>query len=404
MNNKLESSIKYLIFAVAAVVISLIVTTVFCDVNNINSNLVAYDVDLVNKAQIRYPDGSLDSAELPIVVNGSEDITVSYNLSNISDFKNKSAALFVFYNDITCYVDGAEVYRYHADQNHTLKSGGYSVHIFDLPEKIEDKKLIIQFHCNLKLSQMIKLKTIDIGDRHSIYMYHLLRYDIVDYLVILFLLAVFVAMIILTLFYSKEHYFKSELTGLGIICLTISLYLLPQLWTYNYLLFDYRILTYVTEYFMLMLFFPAVLFILRGNLDPKFDVFFDIGMFVSAFNVILQTLMVLFTDYEFVDVNLVSMLIVSANLIIVATAFILTDVKKYSQKKPLLISMLPPLVTYAVSMIIYFATHLVMHINYILIGILFFILIQVYQLFKKLRRYKKRAFRARFIKNWPTST
>ncbi len=193
MNSKFEFTIKYLITAAVVVVILLIGLIAYFDMLAFeNNNEFNKEIDFIDRAQIQYADGSSSRAALPIALNRDEDITVTYNLSEISNLKNKSVALFVFYKDITCYVDDVEIYRYSSDKNHTIISGGYSVHVFDLPETIHDKKLVVRYQNNLLLSKIFKLKKIDVGDRHAIFMYHLIKYDLVDYLIIMFLLAIFV--------------------------------------------------------------------------------------------------------------------------------------------------------------------------------------------------------------------
>ncbi len=397
MNEKKESSIKYLITAVAVVIIALIISTVVFDVLN-NNSLVSYQVASVDSAQIVDKNDEMKFVDLPLVLDSEEDITVKYDLSDIVNLSNKSASLFVFYNDITCYVDGAEIYRYRSDKIHTFKSGGYAIHFFDFPEKIINKTLTVHYHNNLKLSKMFKLQKLFIGDRYSIFMFHFLEYDFFNHLINLFLFTIFVVTIVLTLLYSKARYFTSEFTGLGLLCLTISLYLLAQLWTYNYVMSNFHIIIYVTEYYMLMLFFPIISFILRGNLDPKFDNFFDVAIIISALNLIIQTLIALLTDYEFVDFNLISLFIGVLNLLLIAAAFILTDVKKYTQKKALLISLLPLLVTYALTLGVYLTTRIVRYTNLILLGMLFFILIQIYNLVKNIATLQRENVKSQIYK------
>ncbi len=398
MNKKIEISIKYLIIIVTVVILVLIISAVIFDVYYNNNSLISYHVETVERAQLVDSDDEITRVELPFVLNSEEDLTVRYDLSNIDDLNNKSVSLFVFYNDITCYIDGTEVYRYYSDKSHTFKSGGYAVHFFDLPEKIVDKTLTIRYQRSLKLSKMIKLQKLFIGNRHSIFMYHFLEFDFLNHLTILFLFTIFVVTIVLTLLYSRARYFTTEFTCLGLLCLTISMYLLAQLWTYNYVMTHYQITIYVTEYYMLMLFFSIISFILRGNLDPKFDNFFDIAIIISMLNIIVQTLIALLTDYEFVDFNLISLFIGVLNLLLIASAFILTDVKKYPQKKALLASLLPLLITYALTLGIYLTTRLVRFTNLIMLGMLFFILIQIYNLVKNIANLQRESVQSQIYK------
>lgn len=350
---------------------------------------------VVEKATI-VANGIEQEQPLPSVVNTNQPFTEILDLSEIDDLSGKSLALFIAYTDFHAVADGKVFYRYEVDKNSPIRSGGYSIHMVDLPDELAEKKVELHYTPLLSSVEYYKLTPVEVGRHINVFMTKLIR-ELWLYLIIVVLLAFFITTMAAALIDWDLLQREGRMLPLGVLSLCMAFFLLPQMWTFNYLLNRYHLAVYLMEYTALMLLAVPAIVLVREKLDRRYrNLLLTVNMLLFA-NLIIQYALTFTGLIEFKELLPLDhgLLILSGAVAVIA--FLGTDAKTHPDKKILLLSLSPLILFMLINVSAYWFTDRFGLFEMISLGVAVFVVMQLYSAIVSYKAVTERIVRNRFF-------
>ncbi len=342
------------------------------------------DIDYVSKnVKIVYEDGTEVYKDLPAKLETNRDYSIFIDLSTIKNLEGKSLALQVAFSNVECYADGKLFYKIEAVNNKWLKSGGKSNHLISLPPDLTNKVIEIKHHANIQSRKHSSFYPVYVGKKVNILLHFLLKKDFgIIALGFLLVVAFYSTLYFLIIGFVKKRYFK-EAAMVGRLILSVLIFFMLRLWIVRYLFADESVFLYLIEYSLLMLFPYQVLQLLREKLDPKFNLLFIIGMTISYINIIIQYSLFIFTGRELLANLHWTHLVIVVDVIIMIVSTVLTDSKKYPNKRNVIITVFPLMFSTLIAIGLYILYKPVFFEELSMIAVLFFLASYAYMVVNK---------------------
>jgi len=333
---------------------------------------------IIDTATVRYEDGHEEFLSLPATVTTNRPYTILANLNYVTDFRSKVLFVHVIYSDLECWIDRELVYSYKIPPESLVKSGGYSFHLIEIPQNIQNKTVELKFTPLLKPSYTkYSVMKMDFGSRININLYHFLNKDIWSYILIILLLIFFVVSLLLNIINRRLGLEPGNIRQIGVLCLCIGGYFLSQLWTFNILLQKAHLVIYFIEFTILMIFGIPVIGIVKDHLNAKFQKWFDFFVLLSLLNVVFQYTMTLLHITEFIEMLPLTLAIFFGTIVLIVIAFIKTDPKEYPGRNRLFLSISPIVVTSVLGVLSFWILGRSIFVELLLLGSIAFVIIQL---------------------------
>lgn len=388
LKDVLFSTYKLLIYLGSLIAVLFISYVIFSELSNPNLPSTSFGVFDVNRIGAKLKDGELKDLKLPTIVNTDSSVTVHLDTSKFKDRTDISMATMLVYENFYCYVDDELVYSYEVGSKNTLKSGGFSAHIIDFPFSLKGRDLKLVYEPTLGKDVGVRISDISMGERYDIIVHKFLKEDILTMMVSLLMVIFFIASLVIATIYYKNKHWDSGVMYMGLFSLLVALYAAPQAFIVRYQLSSYHLSLYSLEYIVIMLASVPLLAMLRGKLNPKYDIVFCILMLINSINAIVQILLVLLSDIEFKNLQYISNALLIASAIVVVASLLATDSSKYYQKRQLVYSFMPVAFSVVFGLAISILEGMPVHVEFILLGVSVFLFVQTIQTIKIFLRLK----------------
>lgn len=387
MDKMIQKVVKYLaVISLLAVVI----TVLFSLHNRVLDRSFEEDFtevsDIEKNALVSYADGHQQWVDLPASVVTNQPFSVVIDLSDYGQLTDKSLSLYLAYLNMSCLVDGKEIYRYQVTEDSFIKSGGYSLHIIDLPEDIKNKQIIFRYDPLFEHTSTYKLPVITLGKRLNIVLTNIFQKEAFRIFFVFTLFCLFGGTMIFVIFNPKDQFYDRKLLHIGLICLLFALYFGSKLWTVNYVFYSLHTPLYLTGYLALMLFPIPPLAMVRGQLAPRFDGWFNLAIAVNFINLLGQYMALLILGIEFREMLVYTHVVLAMSAIIIIISLIGTDGKEYKAKNGLWLAMMPLIFDIVVGLGAYRLYGRLAYVDLLIFGVFVFVAIQIYELIKSYRR------------------
>lgn len=327
---------------------------------------------------IRYDAGGIEKVTLPARIQTEVPFTVDLDISAYEDVNGKTIALMLGYLDVVCYAGERQIYSDTLDVHTHENSGGYRMHMIDLPEDLEATSLVFRFIPRANGNTVYTVPAFVLGNRLNIVLNYFLKRDAFELFVILVLFLVAFISFAVTVLRRVRAQNPGTFIHIGLLCVDMAIYFATRLWSINYLLAGVHVVLYFLEYTALMLLAAPALAMLRGRLNPGFDKWFTAGIAASLINVVVQYTFIMLQWSEFRSLSVLTQLILMYAVLIIAVAFLNTDGRVHQEKRALMISLMPLLVNTIVGVISYWVYGQLAFINLLLLGVVAFVSIQSY--------------------------
>lgn len=343
-------------------------------------------IEIREDIPVIFYDGQKEYITLPERVRTKEPFRVELDLAGYGEVQGKSLCVHVEYVNFSCLADGKEIYQFEGKNTPFMKSGGYSLHMIDLPSDLNNKVITLFYEPSISTVDSYKIATISYGNRTNIILSHLRGPELLTMIFLLMLFFIFLMTFTLTLVNRKKKNFDNKLLYVGLLCLFVACYFAAQMWIVLYLMYDQAMLVYFLEYFSFMLLPLPAQGMLRRKLNPKFDRWINTGIYLTIGNFIFQCGLFVWKNVEFRQMISITHFILIFNVIVSVGSIVLTKNSEYPEKKFLMTSLAPLWINVVIAVFAYIIYGRVMYVPFLLLVVVVFISIQIYHIIKDYNR------------------
>ncbi len=311
------------------------------------------DVGTIDYVKVIEEDGRNYRSKMPLRIYTQEKFELIVDVSEYLDRKNVSLTTFANFANLQIYSDDKLLYEKNTSTDDIIGSGSYYIVFCDLPEDLPSPYLHLKFEPLLASQNHTYVPDIFIGEKSHIILQKL--FISLDHVAIVFIMIFnFIFMVVLAVF--DREFFKREnysLLYLAILGLLVACYFSSQIWMVKYLLLPFNTVVDFIGFTALSALPIPLLAFFKYKLDPKFKSLYNIVITILFVNVFAQTVLTLAAIYEYIDMLFFTNMSIIFALIIIVITFVLTDSKKYPNKKSLILPLILIVFVFVVPVLLY---------------------------------------------------
>ncbi len=379
-----KNSLLFLLALVVLIILISFIYTLSTERRPINPLKEIKAVETINRdVRIIYADGRSNFLDLPGKIETDEKYKVILDLSKYSNIGLKSFDINTSYASMNCIVDGETIYEYNPNSLKYFKSGTKAVHVIDIPDDIQDKKIILEFRPALEGVNKRVLDPIHLGTREGIVFRYLFVEETLDIFFVLVFITLFIIGIMLALSSFFRGYYKKEFFNVGFLCLFIAGYFGGKLWVVKYFLSERNSIAHFVWGISILLFTVPVLILINDKISENMNKIVIVAIIVSYFNVFIQLIFLFVFKVEFKLMEYVTYLILIINFVIATSAIIRIEDSNQSIKRVLIYSIFPLLFIELIHIVVFTIFAPVVYNEILQIGFLLYVVFEINYLLKE---------------------
>lgn len=131
---------------------------------------------IFNTAQIQYTGEKPVPIDLPAVIETNQPYSIFLDMTPVIIGPTGTLFVHVIYTDLEIWVNGKQVYDYKVPKDEPVRSGGYAIHLVELPGKIQNPYIELRFTPLLRpFYKQYNIVPMEYGMRTNILNHHLIR-------------------------------------------------------------------------------------------------------------------------------------------------------------------------------------------------------------------------------------
>lgn len=304
------------------------------------------------------------------------------------------------YMNLEVYRDNYLVYEYFKTPNNLSKMGLIEHHIIDLKNLGQVRDIEIKFKPIDGSIPSYNVLPILLGSRLSIINY-MLKKDSLKAIASFVLFSIFMCMIFVYLASKNTGLNADKTLNVAVLSLICGVYFISHSWTFRFVIDGYYIPN-ILEYCAFVFVMPSLCSLFVYDINPKSKLAFRILFVASILNLVIQNTLASYFNIEYSRMVKFTHIIIFFYILTIIWAFLITDGKKYPQKKQLVLSMLIATLTVGSGTIYLIIYGNLEFVNYTILGAIIFVVMQavivlnsykkIYNELVKENYYKEAAF------------
>ncbi len=333
MNTSAKKLNKALIISAIFIVFLLVIIKVgFSEHRNSHINL---DIKCtkVEQCKLIEENGNETTFLIPSFISSYDKFRLKLDISKYKEINHSFVSLLLSYSELNAYADGELIYTRKIPKWSLVKSGASKIVSFEIPNNIKDSYIILEITPKIHYLAYRPISKLYIGDE-SEFVIHEIVYEFPIIMACVSLIIVF-----LVIAFSKTHrevLFKNReynVIYVSMFGVVVSLYLLTQLWSIQYVFSAFNITIYFIEYTTLALMTIPPMMIAKENYSIKMSLVIDCYIVVALGNIINQYILIFFRVREFKEFLVVDHIMMCLAAVIIFITFLITDESIYKGKK-----------------------------------------------------------------------
>ena len=257
------------------------------------------------------------------------------------DYEGRSIGMLTNYTDYDISIDGQVFYKSESPQITMPKSNGGQIYtIINLPKKIKNPIMTINYYPKLNFEARYSIESIDLGNRDDFFINMLEKDFPILSLVFLMFMLFLVSMVISVSSYSSGV-FENSIFYVGMSLLLTGMYFLTKTKTVIYLLSEKRAIIYFLDYGPFMFIIYPVLKLIENKVKPIFTKIIAVAVKVLEITYIVEFILTVIRLLDFKYLFLFNLILNFIYGLLIAVSLIFSINGKNKDSILLAISVIP---------------------------------------------------------------
>lgn len=304
------------------------------------------------------------------------------------DYEERSIGMLTNYTDYDISIDGQMFYKSESPKFTMPKSNGGQIYtIINLPKKIKNPIMTINYYPKLNFETRYSIESIDLGNRDDFFINMLEKDFPILSLVFLMFMLFLVSMVISVSSYSSGV-FENSIFYVGMSLLLTGMYFLTKTKTVIYLLSEKRAIIYFLDYGPFMSMIYPVLKLIQHKIRPIFSKMVGVAVRTLELTYIVELILTVTRISEFKELLSSNLILNFIYGLLIAVSLIFSIDRKNKDSILLAISVIPLFVNLAIGITSFNANNTINLTSILIVNTLIFVILQIYMFSQNYQRIK----------------